>query len=62
MYDVLFAIPVGSNGTPFLRPTLAVMECDLLQSQGFHALIGRDVLSECLLTFNGAAGYFTLAY
>lgn len=41
---------------------LPVMCAELLVAQGFHALIGRDVLSTCLLHYNGVTKLFTLAY
>jgi hypothetical protein len=33
-----------------------------LQPQGFHVIIGRDVLRECLLSCDGRNGIFTLAF
>jgi hypothetical protein len=33
-----------------------------LTAQGFHALVGRDILSLCLLCYDGLQGSFTLAY
>jgi len=33
-----------------------------LQQQGIQGLIGRDILSKCLLQYNGDMGFFTLAY
>jgi hypothetical protein len=33
-----------------------------LSTQGIHALIGRDVLQDCILIYNGASGDFTLAF
>jgi len=60
-YDVALGIPCGQQ-TPLYRGTLAVLEAQLLQMQGFHALIGRDVLAACLLTYNGGTRLFTLAY
>jgi hypothetical protein len=41
---------------------LAVLCAELFQPQGFHALIGRDILARCLFTYNGDTGLFTLAY
>jgi hypothetical protein len=59
LYDICLA---------FLRPqvtiisvTMPVFECDLA-SQGFHALVGRDVLERCLLVCNGPEATFTLAF
>jgi hypothetical protein len=62
-YDVSFIIPgTSSKHVPFVVHTLSVVEVQLLASQGFHALIGRDVLASCLLTYDGAKGEFTLAF
>lgn len=36
----------------FLSTSLAVMESNLL-SQGILGLLGRDILSKCVLTYNG---------
>jgi len=62
-YDVWLAIP-GSDRTapPLLIPTIAVIATPLLDLQGFHALIGRDILERCLLHYNGSLKTFTLAY
>jgi hypothetical protein len=48
------------EGHPFpLVLTVPVVACDLT-SQGFDALIGRDVLGRCQLHYDGPAGTFTL--
>lgn len=60
-YDVSIFIPCGSS-PPLVRRTLGVACVELLASQGFHALIGRDILRTCLLTYNGTIASFTLAY
>jgi hypothetical protein len=62
-YDVGLVIPGPSLTHPaYYIHTLAVVEAYLLLSQGIHALIGRDVLQHCLLTYNGTTNLFTLAY
>ena len=62
-YDIALAIPGASPQDPFLVfPTIAVISAELLQAQGFHALIGRDILNRCVLIYNGTIGFFTLAY
>ena len=62
-YDVSLIIPGPSPSHPaYYIHTLAVVEALLLLPQGFHALIGRDVLQHCLLTYNGLTHQFTLAY
>jgi hypothetical protein len=59
-YDVGLLIPVP-NGLPLFNQTLPVIAAELLAAQGFHALIGRDILSQCVFVYNGS-GFFTLAY
>lgn len=61
LYDVAFLIPAGKMSPPLFNQTLAVMSCELLAAQGFHALIGRDILSQCVFVYNGN-GFFTLSY
>ena len=62
-FDVSLLVP-GSAPThaPLIISNLPVISSELLVAQGFHALIGRDILEECLLEYNGALGLFTLAY
>lgn len=59
-YDVGFVIP-GPDGGHLFSQILPVIASELLASQGFHALIGRDILSQCVFVYNGS-GFFTLAY
>jgi len=62
-YDVSLIIPGPSPNHPaYYLQTLAVVEAQLLLAQGFHALIGRDVLAHCFMVYNGATNLFTLAY
>jgi len=62
-YDAALAIPAAVPGqAPLLFPTIGVVESDLFAAQGFHALIGRNVLANCIFHYNGATGLFTLAY
>lgn len=60
-YDVSISIP-PPKGLAFQVPTIAVTEHEFFNAQGFHALIGRDVLSRCILIYNGQIGLFTLGY
>lgn len=60
-YDVSILIPHPTLA-PLIFQTVAVAEAELLLPQGFHALIGRDVLETCLLIYDGQNGLFTLAY
>ncbi len=59
-YDIGFVIP-APNGLPLFSQTMPVIACELLAAQGFHALIGRDILSQCVFVYNGS-GFFTLSY
>jgi predicted aspartyl protease len=61
-YDVSLIVPAGQNQLPFYIANLPVLCMALLGPQGFHALIGRDVLAQCLFMYNGSPGWFTLAY
>jgi len=62
-YDISLFVPAATQAQPpLILHTLPVVCAELLVSQGFHALIGRDVLGQCLFSYNGTAGHFTLAY
>lgn len=61
-YDVGLAIPGPPGAQTLYHATVAVVAAELLQPQQIHALIGRDILSSCLLTYNGTMGWFTLAF
>jgi len=61
-YDVSFVIPSTLNHPPLVHQTIPVVKADLLAAQGFHALIGRDILRGCLLTYDGQNGLFSLAF
>ena len=57
----LFIPPRDSGDDPLALAALPMMHSRLLQFQGIHALIGRDVLSKCIFHYNGN-GYFSLAW
>ena len=61
-YDIGLMIFTTVQDPPFVIRNLAVAESDLLASQGFHALIGRDVLAKCVLIYNGTTNTYTLAF
>lgn len=62
-YDVQIGIFAGRpNDLHYISETIQVMASDLFAAQGIHVLIGRDVLSSCILHYNGADGILTLAY
>ena len=62
-YDVSLIVPgSGPTHAPLIVNNLPVICAELVLQQGFHALVGRDILAQCLLEYNGATGLFTLAY
>lgn len=60
-FDIGLTIPCASQAALTID-TLEVVESHLFAAQGFHALIGRDVLQNCLLTYDGKNRIFSLAY
>lgn len=60
-YDVALIIPGAPGDQPLVFQTIPVIASELLAAQAIHALIGRDILSRCVLMYNGAA-FFTIAY
>lgn len=61
-YDVQIAILAGRPGDlHFISETVQVTSSALI-SQGFHALIGTDILRSCILYYNGADSLFTISY
>ncbi len=61
-YDIALYIPAVAGQPVLVFETIPVVSSVLLSSQGFHALIGRDILQQCLFIYNGATGTFTLGY
>jgi len=61
VYDVSMAIPCATS-PPLVSSTIAVAGTELLQRLGFHALIGRDILSSCVFHYNGPAKMVTVSY
>jgi hypothetical protein len=61
-YDVSLLIPSAQGHPPLVHLTIAVTKSHLHAGEGFHALIGRDVLKSCVLKYDGVNGLFTLAY
>jgi predicted aspartyl protease len=58
-YDVCITIPFA--GVTFTLGALQVFESSL-SVQGIQALIGRDVLSNCLFVYDGRANIFSIAF
>jgi hypothetical protein len=57
-YDVSLVILTAENLPPLIHPIMPVVEAELVSMQGFHVLLGRDVLRGCLLTYDGMNGLF----
>jgi hypothetical protein len=61
-YDVaLLVYGRDTNSPPLVFPVMPVLATPLA-TQGIQGLIGRDLLSQCVLVYNGTDGVFTLAY
>jgi len=61
-YDVCIGIYAAREGDlHFISETVQVTATPLT-SHGFQALIGTDILRSCVLHYNGAEGFFTIAY
>lgn len=43
-------------------PNLRVSASELSIAQGFHVLLGRDVLAHCVFTYNGTLGWITVSH
>jgi hypothetical protein len=63
-YDVQLVIPGATLGAiPLVFPTIPIVALpNLGHQQGFQVLIGRDILDQCILHYNGAARFFTIAF
>jgi len=61
-YDVDLQIWAGADDPPLLLQNLRVGSCELFVRQGIHALIGRDILSNCILIYNGDMAQFSLCF
>lgn len=62
-FDVLLAIPGPTAGSlPLIFPTIPIVALRDFANPAYDALIGRDILGECILHYNGATGLFELAY
>lgn len=59
MFDAM--VTLDASGPRPLSLTTSVIEAEFA-SQGFLALIGRDILNRCILTFDGPRGSFSLSW
>ena len=60
-YDITLLIFASMDQPPLLNTTLLVAELPI-QNQGFQTIIGRDMLSQCVLIYNGATNEYTLSF
>ena len=60
-YDARIQIFCTAHQAPLELPVVPII-ASKLKSQGIDALIGRDILAHCLLSYNGQSGFYTLAY
>ena len=58
-FDISLSIPHPCLNRRF--PAIAVTEANL-SAQGIQGLLGRDILANCLLIYNGEANTFTLSF
>lgn len=61
IYDVSLTIPASHPGSNLLIVGKMSVTTSHYQSHGINGLIGRDVLSQCVLTYDGPNASFTLA-
>jgi hypothetical protein len=60
-YDVALFIPGNPGGGGHLVDAIPIITTHL-RAQGIDGLLGRDVLNNCILIYNGNASIFTIAY
>lgn len=60
LYDISLLMP-APRGTPFFVPALPIVETHL-RSQGIDGLIGRDLLKQWTLYYNGQVDQICIAY
>lgn len=59
--EITVVHPSGDPKDDLVIDELEITELDL-SAVGYDALIGRDLLAFCILTYDGLSGTFTLAY
>lgn len=61
LYDIGLGIQ-GHTAPALIFETVQVAGTELLKSQGFHVLIGRDILSRCVFHYNGPGNQIIVSY
>ena len=60
-FDVSIKILGSGPGQAFSLGTVAVAAAEVAPF-GFQMIVGRDILSHCLFTYNGQSRFFTIAF
>jgi hypothetical protein len=60
-YDVSIHIPLGTATSLFSKVAWEVSSLDI-KHQGFEMLLGRDILAEGMMVYDGRAGTFAMAF
>jgi hypothetical protein len=60
-YDISFHVPLGTATSLFSKLAWEVSSLEL-KHQGFEVLLGRDILAEGMLVYDGRANTFALAF
>jgi len=60
-YDVSLFIPGNAGIGGHIVAAIPIITTHL-RSQGIDGLLGRDVLNNCVVIYNGSASFLTLAY
>jgi hypothetical protein len=61
-YPVRFSFPAFGFDVPFNVATGVDLSGQLVEGHQIVALIGRDVLANCVFSYNGPGGFFTLSW
>jgi hypothetical protein len=59
-YDV--SLGIFHPDLEFFRPIVAVIASHFAEQEGIQAMLGRDVLDDCLFVYNGQTKTFSLAF
>lgn len=59
---LLYPVKLEFPGTPLRPLEFSSVIGASLKEQGIGVLIGRDILSDCILIWNGPAGHFSISF
>lgn len=60
-YDVSIHVPLGAATALFSKTAWEVTSLEL-KHQGFEMILGRDIMADGLLVYDGKTGIFTMAF